>query len=173
MKIFIWSIFFIIILIAGLPKTNIYYFIEHKIIDKNIKIINETIDDNLFSFSLASLDILYNKINVAQVGKISIFPYFLSNSIEIQGVVISDLLNDTIPSNIQNIKIVYSLLNPLNIELYAEGDFGVVQGDIGIFTQLLTAKIEINDRFKNRYLQLLGNKNIVKTEMGYIYEYQF
>jgi hypothetical protein len=173
MKIFLWLILFFIIFLGGLPKKNIYYFIEHKLIEKNIQIVNETLSDNLFSFSLASLDILYNKITIAQVDKISIFPYLFSNTIEIKELVINEIFTSSVPSKIENIKIVYSLLNPLNVELYARGDFGLIEGDMGIFTHLLTAKIEINDSFKDKYSQLLKNKNITKTEKGYVYEYQF
>lgn len=173
MKIFMWSILFFILLIIGLPKQNIYYFIEHKLIDENIQLVNERIDDNLFSLSLGSIDILYNQINVAQVEKISISPYLFLNTIEVKAIEINEIFANAMPSKIENIKIVYSLFNPLSVELYASGNFGIIEGDIGIFTGLLIAKIQISDSFKNKFSILSQNKNIIKTEKGYVYEYQF
>jgi hypothetical protein len=173
MKILIGSILFFILLVGGLPKKNIYYFIEHKLIDKNIQLVNEKIDDKLFSFSLSSMDILYNQINVAKVENILISPYLFSNTIEIKKIHINEILKNTMPSKIENIKIVYSLLNPLNVELSASGDFGIIEGTIGIFTRLLIAKIQISNSFKTRFSVLSQNKNIIKTKKGYVYEYQF
>jgi len=90
MKIIIVTFTFFIIFLISLPKENIYYFFENKLKNNDIDVVHNTIDENHFSLSLDSVEVLYKTINVFDIKNISMSIYLVSNQIEINNLTVNN-----------------------------------------------------------------------------------
>lgn len=60
-KKIIYLILFIVFILWSVPKTNLYYWLEHQLTSYNIVIDGEQTKENLFSFVITDANIYHNK----------------------------------------------------------------------------------------------------------------
>jgi len=169
--IFIFITIFLL-LIVFLPKVNLYYALEHQLKKDNIIIDNEQLEPLAFGFNIKGIDLWVKSIQSAYIKNISIQAYWVYQSIDITKIKLSANFKGILPLNIKKIKIVYTVLNPLNITIKAKGDFGILSGKISILDSKLLLAIRPSSLMRNQYKSYLRQlKKINKGE--YRYEYHF
>ncbi len=133
--------FFLTLLLLWLfaPKEEIYYLLEKSLKEKNIIISNETISDQWYGLKINGADIYTNGIKVAKASELNFIFLFLYSKLTIKEINIDKAFHTMAPKSISKLDATYSILNPLNIKINAEGSFGVLDGDV----KLLKRKVEI------------------------------
>jgi hypothetical protein len=115
----------------------------------------------MFSLTLKDSKVFVNKINFFNIQKTTILPLIVYNKIEMNNIKI-DFKN----LKINNINIIYSIINPMKITIKGSANFANIQGSI----DLKTKKLKV-------YLLNLTNNSIKsflkKDKKGYFYVQTF
>ncbi len=123
-KFFAYFIFFIIMLYAFFPKANLYYQAQTYLANYKIKITNATLHENIFSLNLQHVTVAYEGIKTAKIAKMHIVLLGISNSIDVNGIILSGIVKNFLPQRIDKASLHYSILHPLEIKAELKGDFG-------------------------------------------------
>lgn len=171
-KIIFYPLFFLYMLLLFLPKSEIYYFVLEKLAKENIYVKNEDIKEKLFGIEFSNAIIEYNTIDIAKVKKSSIYTCFFDTQITIDHIQIDKTLEQFVPSQIDNIFIRYSVLNPLFVTLKGDGKEFNIDGKLDLMNQVLRLELKASKSFKSIYPMVL--KQFKKSkEGGYYIEYKF
>lgn len=170
-KYLMYGVFFIISLMLFFPKENLYFFVEKKLLEKKIVISDEQVESKLFSFIVSNADVYYEGIKFSKVKTVDIDTYLFVNSINIKKIKISDGFKSFVPQNIDNIKLKYSVLNPMIIEIISTGEFGSLSGNINVLDRTIIVYLKASNKMKNKYKNIL--KQMKPEEGEYTYEYKF
>lgn len=167
-KLFAYILFFILVLVYFMPKESIYFLAEKKLEKYNVVISKEVISDNGFSLKLKNGKIFYNSIESAIVDSMKIKVFLLYNSVNIQNVYLSSMASSFVPLHIDSINIRYSVFNPLNIVLSANGEFGEATGKIGVLDKNISIVLTPSELMLKKYKNTLsGLKNKENGEYEY------
>lgn len=170
-KYLMYGVFFMISLMLFFPKENLYFFVEKKLLEKKIVISDEQVESKLFSFIVSNADVYYKGIKFSKVKTVDIDTYLFVNSINIKKIKISDGFKSFVPQNIDNIKLKYSVLNPMIIEIISTGEFGSLSGNINVLDRTIIVYLKASNKMKNKYKNIL--KQMKPEEGEYTYEYKF
>lgn len=162
---------FLFSIIIFLPKEGIYNLLEHKLSEKNIVISNETRKDNLISLDLSNMILFYDEINSATIQSTKIKIFLFSNEIKLNNIKVSNAFRNFVPEKIENAVLEYSILDIKNINIKAEGKFGLFEGKYNIFEKSLTGELKPSSLMKSKYRIFLNNFNFVEGK--YKYEFAF
>ncbi|HHD82136.1 MAG TPA: hypothetical protein ENK82_04600 [Campylobacterales bacterium] len=121
------------------PKVELYYLLEKSLKEKDIIISNETITDTWYGLKVENADIYVAGAKVAHTAELTLNFFFLYSALKVEQVNMDGSLANMAPKEISSLKAVYSIIDPLNIKLDAEGSFGVLTGTVA----LLERKVEI------------------------------
>ncbi|MBL0687298.1 MAG: hypothetical protein JJV95_07495 [Sulfurospirillum sp.] len=169
---FLYLIFLILSIMYFTPKSNFYYFAEKQLQKIDIIISTETIDDRLLTFKVEYLDVSYNEIQSAKIDSVTIKIFGIYNSLNFENIVLSSVAQSFLPLNIENIHIVYSILNPLNIKIHALGDFGETNIEFNFIGRVLHVVLNPSELMLQDYQHTLQKLN--KNENGeFIYDKTF
>jgi hypothetical protein len=148
---FAYVIFFTLALMYFTPKASLYYMLEKELKKYDVILSGETVSDNGFSLSLENSNVYVKDIQSAQVKDANIKLFALYNSIHIQGIVLSDVAGTFLPLEIKNTNIVYSIFDPLNVNLNSKGDFGSANGSFNLVDKKLHLDVMPSDTMKRKY----------------------
>ena len=172
-KIFIfisYMIFFFVILLITLPKTNLFYYSQTLLKEKKVYIINQTISDNLFSFDLKNFTINYNFLDLAAVKELSLSTYIFNSNILIKNIMIDSSFEKISPTKIKFIDIKHSLFDPLNISIFSKGEFGTINAKFSLKNFTFLIRLKQSDLMDLKYKNILS---LMRKDKGeYIYEYK-
>jgi hypothetical protein len=126
---------FLFALILFTPKQSVYYFAEAQLKPLSVIVSNESLQDNLFSLDIDNAKVYGQNIEAASVEKTKVIILGIYNSIEISNIQLASFMNSFFPKNIEHISIHYSIINPLSVNIFADGEFGVVDGELSLFDQ--------------------------------------
>ena len=167
-----FSLFFIASIMFFLPKTNFYYLVENELKKQNIVISNETIIESGFKLDIKDADVFFNSIKSAKVKDIEITSLLFYNSVDITDVKLYALAGSFFPTKIQNITFRYTILNPLNININANGGFGKAKATFSIVDKRLHLTINPSKKMLKRYKKTL--RFLTKNKDGaYSYDTNF
>ncbi len=171
LKPFGYLLFFIIVSIALLPKENLYFYGETKLEKQNIVISNEKIISKFFGIDIQNAKIYYNSIYFGEIKKIDTKFFLLNNAIEINNLKVEDSFKNLLPSDIKDITVNYSIFDPLNLNIYANGEFGELKGSYNLIEKKISCELKASAKMKQDYRSIL---NQLKFDKGvYSYEYRF
>ena len=171
LKIILYIFTFIFAIFLFLPKESLYNLLEKQLEKSSIIISNEKRDEKFFGLDILDGDIYYEKINVANVRKISLKTFLIYSELKIDDIKLLKSLKSLAPSPIDEIVIKYSLLTFNKIDINAKGLFGELIGNIDILNRVITLELAASTNMKNSYLNIL--KNMKLNEGKYYYEYKF
>jgi len=162
----------LITILYFIPKTNLYYQLEHKLQPHGIIIHNEHVDDKWFWLEITDAQLYVQKIDSLHVNKTRIMLLGLYNRIDLEGVLLASTLRQFVPGNINSAKLHYALYNPFNITGTILGDFGEAEVNVDLYERLFTADIQVSQLMRSRFSSTL--KNFIRDKKGvYHYEYRF
>jgi len=169
MKFFSYSIFFIVMLIYFMPKVNAYYFLENELKKHEVIISGEEFTDTGYSLVINHPTLSLKSIDTAKAGVVDVKIYALYNSINISEIYLSSMASTFIPLKIQNLNISYSIIDPLNINGVAYGEFGEIRAKFDLMKMAARVILSPSKLMLKKYTKTL--RNFKKSKSGeYIYE---
>lgn len=169
---FAYVIFFMLALMYFTPKTNLYYMLEKELVKHELIISDEKVSDKGFVLSLENAVIYMKDIESAQIKELDVKIFALYNAINVTDIKLSEVAGSFIPVKINNVDIRYSVINPLNIVIKAQGDFGEASGVVNILEKQLHLNVTPSEIMKKRYRNTM--RQLKKQEDGsYSYDKTF
>lgn len=126
--------FFLFILLMWLfaPKQELYYLLEKKLKEKDIVLSNETVTDTWFGLNIKNADVYIKGIKMANIADLQLNIFFFYNTLNIENINIDESLHGMAPKAIDELKVKYSVLNPLNVTINGLGSFGTATGAVAL-----------------------------------------
>lgn len=142
--------FFILIILLWLlsPKQEIYYLLEKELKKSDIIISNETIKDTWYGIKIIDADIYLKGAKMAHLSKIELNIFFLYNRLILNNIVTNKAFHNDAPKSIEEINIIYSILDPLHIKLNSIGSFGEAEGEVNIKDRIITIGFPVAKEIK-------------------------
>jgi len=166
---FIYLIFFITSIIYFMPKVNLYYFLEHKLKPSSVIISMEEVEDKGLNLEIQNAKVFFKSIESAEISKINLSIFLIFNKLNAKNITLSSITKSFIPTKIDNIDVVMSVLNPLNAHIYATGEFGKAYGVYNIIDKSLKVKLTPSNIMKTKYKKtLMGLKKSENGEYEYV-----
>lgn len=160
----IYSIVFILATIYFSPKESLYFTLEKTFKSNGIIISDETIKDNGFSLNMNNAKLYLKTIESADIKSMKLSSFVLYNSLNISDIKLSSLYKSYMPLHINNINLTYTIFNPLNINIQANGEFGESESSFNLSDLVLHVKLIPSQLMLRKYKQSL--KDYTKNENG-------
>ena len=171
-SIIAYSILTLVTVLYFVPKTNLYYKLEHQMQAHGIIVHNEHIDDKKFWLEITDAELYIQKIQSLHVQTTKVMLFGVYNQVDLGNISLSPTLGEFVPKHIDAVKLCYALYNPFNITGLVQGDFGQAKINIDLYNGVFTANIEASMLMKSRFLTTL--ENFTRDKKGvYHYEYLF
>lgn len=147
------------------PKVELYYLLEKSLKEKEIIISNETIIDTWYGLKIENADLYVAGAKVANTAELNFNFYFFYSTLKINKIQMDKSLSNMAPKEINNFSAVYSILNPLEVKIDAEGSFGVLDGRVALVERKVEILFPVAKELKTIQKFLKKDK-----EKGWIYE---
>lgn len=171
LRIFAWTLLFLYLGVALLPKEALFYQAEKMLAPMKI-FINETdLSDHLLTFNLEAATFIYQDIEAATIDEISLTALLFYNSLSVSPFQIKEELAGFIPPGIETLRMTHTILMPHRISIEAAGDFGSAQGYVDLLAKKVRVNITFSSLVNRNYRALL--KMVKKDSEGYYYEQAF
>ncbi|MFT7860345.1 MAG: hypothetical protein ABXS93_05340 [Sulfurimonas sp.] len=159
---------FVLALIAFSPKESIYYFTEHQLQNYKLEIANERLADHFFSLQISDAKVYAEGIEAANVAKTRVTVLGLYNAVDVQNIELASIVESFLPKDIQQLHIEYSILNPLEVSIYAKGGFGEIGGGLDLLEQKIQLTLQPAKVMHSRYRSTLQEFK-KESDGGYSY----
>ncbi len=166
-KILIFILVFFGSIIIFMPKINLYNTLEKFLKDERILIKEKKISDNLISLDIEDATLFYDGIKSLDIGSLKVKPWLITNEIILTNIKPSTVIKKQLDVQVDNIKINYSVWNYENVEIFADGNFGEINGNFEILNGKLHLVLNANKKFANNSLV---RQNFKKSKEGLVYE---
>jgi len=165
------------VVIATLPKKNLYYLLEHHLSNQDIIISNEDISSHPLSFSISNADIIYKDIPAGMLQQLRLNLYPHQISLTLNKFIMNDSIKNILPANIDSLQLRYSILAPSKITIEGKTDFGTIEGDFRLFDQTLSLVLYPVDYLtpnqKNVLKFMQYHQGNEESPRRYTYEYTY
>ncbi len=168
LKKVVWIFIFLYLVIAFLPKENLFYLAEEHLSKQNIILNNEKLRDYFGFFKIEQADVYYDGLNVGNISKTSVFLGLIYNQISINDANFNDSLRNFLPQEVKNITIRGSILFPVRLLISGNGDFGDISGYVDLYNKKLRLSLKPQKDFVGKYPAIA--KQFKKDKDEYIYE---
>lgn len=151
-----------------MPKEEFFFTLEKFLKEQNRAIIsNEVVKDVFVYLSVKNGDFYFENIKIASFNESKIFAFLFFNQLKIESILVDDSFKNMFPQKIDSIQLTHSIINPLNVIISANGEFGVANGILNLKDRTIRVEIIASDTLlKNR--QILSK--LKKEEDKLIYE---
>jgi hypothetical protein len=171
-RFFAYTLFFILALIAFTPKESFYFLLEKNLQKFDVVISNESLEDRLFTLEIRDLALTAQGIDTAEVGEADIMLLLFYNSVTMQNIQVSSLIDAYAPAKIDSLELNYTIFNPLVVTARADGEFGEAKVVFDILHSKLRAVVEPSKMMLSRYKKTM--RMMKKDENGeYVYAKTF
>lgn len=168
-KILAYALFFVLSLMYLMPKAGIYYFAEEQLKPYSVVINNEHVQERGLGLKITDATLFISSIESAQIGAIELDLFGLFNAIDITDVTLSSVAAAVMPVHIHEIRIRYSVLNPLQIEAEGEAEAGVFHATFHLLDRVVNMNLKPSESMLKNYKSTLSNMK--PSENGeYLYE---
>lgn len=167
-----YAVLTLVMILYFLPKTNLYYKLEHTLQPKGIIVHNEHINDKRLWLEILDAELYVQKIESLHIGRSTIMLFGIYNRVDLEKITLASTLGQFVPKNIQSAKFRYGLHDPLNVNATVSGDFGKAKIRLNLYDRIITADVEASKLMKSKFSATLRNLTRDKKG-GYHYEYRF
>ena len=154
-------------LLAFMPKQELYYKLEQMLEKNDIKINEGRIESGFFSLTLYDSDVYVKGIKLARAEKVNFFTLLFYSYATVDNLTLDDSLKAMLPTHADEVKLTHVVWKPLNIEVSALGDFGGAEGTVNLAES--TLRVDFND---TKAITSLKPK-LQEDEKGWYYETSF
>jgi len=167
-----FSAFFIVALMAFSPKESLYFLLENELKNFDVVISKEQLNSNLLSLDIKNLEITTKGIPSALIDEASVTLLVFSNTVELQNIKLSSLVESYLPSKIEYLEVSYTIFNPLHVTASGNGEFGEAEVTFNITSRELEVVLNPSKKMLSKYRNSL--RRFKKTENGeYVYAQTF
>ena len=167
-----YAILILVTVLYFIPKTNLYYKLEHKLQPYEIVIHNEHVDDKWFWLEITDAQLYIQKLESLHVQKTQIMLFGIYNKVDMEGITLASTLGHFVPNEIQTVNLRYALYDPFNVNATVVGNFGTAEIALNLYEGLATTSITASKLMKSRFSATL--ENFTRDKKGvYHYEYRF
>ena len=171
LRFLLWSLLFVYLAIALLPKESLFYQAERLLEPMKIYVNEADLSDRLLNFKLHEATILYQDVEAATIEGISLTTLLFYNRLSLTPFAIKEELAAFVPPKIATLSITQHILMPHKISIEAAGDFGTATGYVDLFERKLHIDIVFSSLVSRDYPALL--KMVKHNAEGYYYEQAF
>lgn len=169
LKFVAFLLFFIFALILFVPKESFYYLLEQNLKKFDLIISNEKLEDKIVSLDIQNLDISAKGIESLKIKEANIKILALYNSIELENIKLSSLVETYLPAKIEKIDIYYTIFNPLLLQADGHGEFGDARVEVHLLDKSVTLQLKPSKVMFGKYRNTL--REFKKSKNGeYLYE---
>ena len=154
-------------MIVFMPKESLYYALEKRLAHEGIEINEEQIEEGMFSLTLKHPVIYVEGIQVATVKKIRVYTLLFYTSIKAENIAVEKSLHRYVPSKVEKVWLIHTLLHPLGVSVTAKGGFGTITGMI----DLKKRNVHLDVTNPEKLGMLRGQMK--KNKKGWYYETSF
>jgi len=155
-------------IIALLPKTDLYHKLEHILKKENIVLSDEKPSDKIFFFNLKNITLFYNDINIATISNSNLLPFIFYNKLTVENIKLDKAMKIFFPERINKVTVTYSIYDPIKIHLASYGKFGEAKGTFDLKTKKLHIILTPSADMKKNHANTLS---MMKSKNGqYIYD---
>ncbi len=119
-------------IIVFMPKTQIYYYLEHMADKKGVTIGNEQIDEKIPYINIMHPVAYFQGVDIARAANIKVTPLLLTNTLEADDIELLNIAKQFANVRITELKAKQSILKPFIVKIDASGNFGTAQGEINL-----------------------------------------
>ena len=168
LKYIAYTLFFILSLIYFAPKVAIYYLAENQLKLYDVVINNENLKDKGLSLDINNALVYFKGIQSADISEINIAILGIYNTLSLEKITLSSAAASFVPTKIDKVDIKYSIINPLNIDAHANGEFGKIDAKFNLSDFNLHLNLEPSGKMKKDFKSTL--KLLKKSKTG-VYSY--
>ena len=155
------------VLLAFMPKQELYYKLEQELEKNDIKINEKRLESGLFSLTLHESDVYVKGIKLATVEKVNFFTLLFYTTISMEQLHLDDSLKAMLPTQVDNANIVHAVWKPMSVDITSEGSFSGLEGMAHLGER--TLRLDFND--SNSITNL--KPQLQEDEKGWYYETSF
>lgn len=170
MKRFLYPFYILLIVVILLPKEKFYFSMETLLAEYHLFINHEVLTDRFLYLDAENGEILIDNQAVASIEKIRISPWIFFNRLSVSNLSVLPLYRSFFPGKIDTVTMTYSLLNPLEIAIQGEGDFGRFRGGYDLMSHKLRIVFDATNELRG-YGFLVSKLHQEKG--GLVYESDF
>lgn len=170
MKHALYAFYILLIVIVMIPKEKLFYSMESILAEEHVFIGGESFSNRFLYLDIDNSEFLFDNQPFATVEQIRISPWILFNQLSLSSISVSPSYHDFFPGKIDKITLSYSLLHPLSLELFSEGDFGHCNGIVDLLNQKIRVVFDATPAL--RQYPILVYK-LHSTKEGLVYESDF
>lgn len=163
-----YTLFFVFALVLFMPKESFYYLLEKELKSFDLVISGETLHERLFSLELENLSITAKGVDAAEIGSTDVVLFGFYNRVLFENIELSSLVSSYAPPHIEELRVSYTLLNPLEIKAFAQGDFGEAKVALNLIDRELNAVVEPSKLMQTKYKNTM---NMLKKDENGEYTY--
>lgn len=156
-----------IALVLLMPKTELFYTLKKLLQKEHVVMTQEQVHDRWFDLKIEGLKLYYDGIESAKAADVEVAPWLFWNRLVANDVEAGSDLRKMFDFKADRVAVVQSILSPLHASLYAEGNFGTIEGTIDLKAGKVRVVCEPTKRFKN---STAFRELFKKGEEGYVYE---
>ena len=150
-----------------MPKQEMYYLLEQELAKEDIKISSEKISEGLFTLTVKDPSVYVKGIKVATIKEIHLFTLLFYTRGSLEGLLLDSSLERFAPREIDQAVVTYSVLNPVNVAIEANGVFGEADGKVNLIQKQVTMRFS-----QSQNLGMLRSQ-LKKDGEGWLYETSF
>lgn len=170
MKRLLYLFYIFLMVVILLPKEKFYFTMESLLAEHHLFINHETLIERFFYLDAENGDVLIDNQAIASIENIRISPWIFYNRLSFSNLTVLPLYRSFFPGKIDTVTMTYSLLNPLEIVIQGEGDFGRFSGGYDLMNHKLRIVFEATNLLRG-YGFLVSKLHQEKG--GLVYERDF
>jgi len=155
------------VLLAFMPKQELYYKLEKELAKNDIKINEKRLESGLFSLTLHESDIYVKGIKLATVEKVNFFTLLFYSKVSLDQLHIDDSLKAMLPTLVTTATLTHAVWQPMAVNVLGEGSFGGLEGVANLTES--TLRLDFNDSNSISNLK----PQLQEDEKGWYYETSF
>jgi len=164
LRFFAYLAFFVVALIFFAPKLGMYYFLENELKAYDVIISGETLKDEGLSLNIKDGQIFVKSIESASIKECDVTLLLFYNAINARDITLSQSAKSFIPLKVQELKLSYTVFNPLHIKVNAVGEFGSAQAQVNILDRTIHVDLQASEMMSKGYRNSL--REFKKSEDG-------
>ena len=168
-KIISFILFFVLALIYFTPKASLYYKAEQELQKYKVVLANEEVKDKVLCLQVEHATVYFNAIESAKVEWMELKFLVAYNSVKLKNIELSSVVASFIPTHIDAVQIKYTVLNPLNVLIEANGEFGTFKAKLNLKSRKILGIMQPSKKMLQEYRNTL--REFHKNSVGeYVYE---
>jgi len=167
-----YTAFFIGALMIFVPKTSLYFLLEKEIKPLGVVISDEKIKEHFLDLEINHMNISVKGIDSAKIEKASVELLGFYNTLALHTITLSSVASSFIPLHIESVYLRHNIINPLIVDINADGEFGKMVAKVNLKTRSLHAIVKPSQLMLQKYRTSL--RELKKTKEGeFVYDVSF